>query len=303
MRHRWREAAAADHARRAAVARRSPIRYLMARDRNAITAICGIFIRTLFSYQRRLAKRDGFDKVLPGSITFVQTFGSALNLNVHFHALVPDGVFIDTPVEQPITLLELPFVTQADVESLMLKIARRVIRFAEKTAGELFHGDDPDALASAQAQAAMAGVQSRRQRNFNDAVQRSADQRTVLCASADGFSLHAGVTLRATDRQGLLRLIRYGARQCFSQDRLSELPDGRIRYQLARRWGQMRAITLQPTAFLHRLAALIPAPYVNLTRYHGCFASNARRRCELVNPAFRSKRRAHRPDESNEVFH
>jgi hypothetical protein len=40
------------------------IRYLMARDRNAIAAICGIFIRTLFSYQRRLAKRDGFDKVL-----------------------------------------------------------------------------------------------------------------------------------------------------------------------------------------------------------------------------------------------
>lgn len=72
----------------------------------------------------------GFDTVLPGSITFVQTFGSAINLNVHFHALVPDGVFIDTPVEQPITFLELPFITQAEVESLLVKIARRVMRFA-----------------------------------------------------------------------------------------------------------------------------------------------------------------------------
>jgi hypothetical protein len=148
----------------------------------------------------------------------------------------------------------------------------------------------------------MAGVQSCRQRNFNDADQRSAGQGTDLCAAADGFSLHAGVYLNAKDRKGLLRLIRYGARQCFSQDRLSELPDGRIRYQLARRWGQMRAITLEPTAFLHRLAALIPAPYLNLTRYHGCFAPNARRRCELINPAFRFKRRARCLDESNEVY-
>ena len=46
-------------------------------------------------------------------------------------------------------------------------------------------------------------------------------------------------------------------------------------------------------------AALIPAPYVNLTRYHGCFAPNARRRCELVNPAFRAKRRILRSDDSD----
>jgi hypothetical protein len=28
-----------------------------------------------------------------GAITFVQRFGSALQLNVHFHVLVPDGAF------------------------------------------------------------------------------------------------------------------------------------------------------------------------------------------------------------------
>jgi hypothetical protein len=85
-----------------------------------------------------------------------------------------------------------------------------------------------------------------------------------------------------------MRLIRYGARQSFSQDRLSQRPDGTVCYQLHRPWGHKRSITLQPTALLHRLAALIPAPYLHLTRYHGCFCPNARRRCELINLAFRA---------------
>jgi hypothetical protein len=279
-----------------------PIRYLMARDRTAITAICAIFNRTLFAYQRREAKKAAFDKVLPGSITFVQTFGSALNLNIHFHTLLMDGVFIDTPVEEPITFLELPFVSQQDVESLLLKIARRVIRFVESTFDDHLDDDDPDAaaLSATQARAAMAGLSPRRvARQVGDADQTSSEQAPYRCASADGFSLHANVSLRARDRKGLLRLIRYGARQCFSQDRLSELPDGRIHYQLSRPWGKQRAITLDPTALLHRLAALIPAPYVNLTRYHGCFAANARRRHELINLAFRSKARYRRRPSSD----
>jgi len=29
-----------------------------------------------------------------GAVTFVQRFGSAVNLNVHFHCVVPDGVWV-----------------------------------------------------------------------------------------------------------------------------------------------------------------------------------------------------------------
>jgi Putative transposase len=28
-----------------------------------------------------------------GAVTLIQRFGSALNLNVHFHILIPDGVY------------------------------------------------------------------------------------------------------------------------------------------------------------------------------------------------------------------
>jgi hypothetical protein len=50
---------------------------------------------------------------------------------------------------------------------------------------------------------------------------------------------------------------------------------------------------LQPTELLHRLAALIPRPYLNLTRFHGIFAPNANRRNEVC-PQRSPRRRAHR---------
>jgi hypothetical protein len=63
----------------------------------------------------------------------------------------------------------------------------------------------------------------------------------------------------------------YGARQAFSQKQLSELPDGRLRYALKRPWGPQgaRELVLDPTELLHRLALLLPKPYLNLTRYSG----------------------------------
>jgi hypothetical protein len=91
------------------------------------------------------------------------------------------------------------------------------------------------------------------------------------------FSLHANVTVEADDRAGRQRLIRYAARQAFASERLHLLPDGRVRYDLRRPWGPHRLthLTLEGPALLRRLAAILPRPYLNLTRYYGIFAPNA----------------------------
>jgi hypothetical protein len=49
-------------------------------------------------------------------------------------------------------------------------------------------------------------------------------------AEASGFNVHAGVTVRAGDREGLERVCRYGARPPFSLERMAILPDGRMAY-------------------------------------------------------------------------
>jgi hypothetical protein len=65
-----------------------------------------------------------------------------------------------------------------------------------------------------------------------------------------GFSLHAAVHLHANDREGLAHLCGYGARPSFSQERLSELSDGRLAYRLKRPLGDGRQLVLlQPTEF------------------------------------------------------
>jgi hypothetical protein len=70
---------------------------------------------------------------------------------------------------------------------------------------------------------------------------------------------------------------------------LSRLADGRIRYALKTpyRDGTTHVI-FEPLDLLARLAALVPSPSVNLTRYHGVFAPNHRWRALIV-PAQRGR--------------
>jgi hypothetical protein len=91
--------------------------------------------------------------------------------------------------------------------------------------------------------------------------------------------LHAARTVEPTDRQGLERRCRYGLRAPLSASRLSVLPDGRVRYELAKPWpnpGGVTELIMEPVQFLKRLAALLPAPYQNSVRYHGVFANRSR---------------------------
>ena len=105
----------------------------------------------------------------------------------------------------------------------------------------------------------------------------------------DGFSLHAGVATQAHERDKLERVCRYITRPAVSERRLSLTATGNIRYCLKTpyRDGTTHVI-FEPLDFLSRLAALVPKPRVNLTRFHGVFAPNSKHRA-LVTPAKRGK--------------
>jgi hypothetical protein len=96
------------------------------------------------------------------------------------------------------------------------------------------------------------------------------DHPGALLAKADGFSLHAGVTVGATDTAKRERLCRYLARPPVAHDRLSLTRDGRVAYALKTpyRDGTTHVI-LEPKDFIARLAGLVPGPRSHLTRYHG----------------------------------
>jgi hypothetical protein len=115
------------------------------------------------------------------------------------------------------------------------------------------------------------------------------DPFTDTVGKVAGFSLHAGVAAKAQERDKLERLCRYITRPAVSEKRLSLTAHGQVRYQLKTpyRDGTTHVI-FEPLDFIARLAALVPKPRVNLTRFHGVFAPNSKHRVQ-VTPAKRGK--------------
>ena len=98
-----------------------------------------------------------------------------------------------------------------------------------------------------------------------------------------GFSLHADTATGANDRQGLLRLARYGARGPIAESRLSRREDGRYAYETK------KGVTLVLTAqqLVKRLIALMG---LHLTNFHGVLAPAAVARSTLAPPPSDSRR-------------
>jgi hypothetical protein len=98
-----------------------------------------------------------------------------------------------------------------------------------------------------------------------------------------GFSLHAGTVCEANQQSELERLCRYITRPPVATKRLSIDDRGRVVYRYRRpfRDGSTHVI-LEPLDFIARLAALVPRPRLNLTRFHGIFAPNFKHRHKIV---------------------
>ena len=86
-----------------------------------------------------------------------------------------------------------------------------------------------------------------------------------------------------------------------SEKRLTLTPNGNVRYQLKTPYRESLPrersecfgygtthVIFEPLDFIARLAALVPKPRVNLTRYNGVFAPNSKYRA-AVTPAKRGK--------------
>ena len=102
-------------------------------------------------------------------------------------------------------------------------------------------------------------------------------------AKIAGFSLHAGFFANTQQKDKLERLCRYIARPAISENRLSLTTTGNVRYELKTpyRNGTIHVFFL-PIDLISKLAALVPPPKLNLTRFFGVFDLNANVRAEVT---------------------
>lgn len=70
-------------------------------------------------YQQRLrGRRLGIHDGETGSVTFVQRFGGILNLNPHFHTIIPDGLFVPGTGNK-LNFILLPPPEDSDIQKLI----------------------------------------------------------------------------------------------------------------------------------------------------------------------------------------
>ena len=277
------------------------LRYRLAYDSRLTARVLRIFMQTVFgSLRRRARKRWGRKRYLCGSVTFVQRFGDALNLNVHFHSVVLDGVYVVEANGGP-RFRRLPAPSDAEVERVTRSIVRRLRRLLLRCGlGPETEASDADPLessdpllaeiyaASVRSRSAMAERSGRKLLRIGQRLdaEEAAFCPSPRCASVDGVSLHANVAVPAHDRRRLETLFRYVARPPVSTQRLSRLDDGKLLYRLKKRWRDGTThVVFEPIELLEKLVAIVPPPRCHLVRYHGALAPRARCRRAVVSSA------------------
>jgi len=229
-----------------------------------------------------------------GGITFIQRFDSALRLNVHFHSLFLDGVFVRGD-DGALEFHELPEPSPEQVADVAARTAERVIKLLIKSGKSLdseLRDDDADdfshrqpALASLYAAAAR-GVDLSGDRAGQPTmrlIQQDSARKKEPHAVVGGINIHAAVAFDARDKSRMERMCRYLARPPIAQERLTLRDDGSVKYTMKKAWRDgTHAIVLQPLDLIARLCAMIPPPRFNMIRFHGVFAPNAKLRSEVV---------------------
>ena len=93
-----------------------------------------------------------------------------------------------------------------------------------------------------------------------------------LCASLDGFTLHAATRAGALD-SGREALLRYVLRPPVAQERVEQRPDGLVRITLKKAYSDGTiAVDMDPLSLLCRLATSAPPPRLHTLPYAGVLA-------------------------------
>jgi hypothetical protein len=251
------------------------LRLLLVKEPKLLRKVERRLLEAIFRRQRHRAKELGATgKRAGGAVCFTQLFGSALQLQPHLHGLVAEGVWNDG------VFVELPPPLPEEVEEVLERCLAALLPDFESR--EVTWPDDEyQALQAKSAQLRLP---------LDDEAEPARRGRLAVIM---GFSLHADTAVSANDRQGLLRLVRYGARGPVAESRLSRREDGRYAYETK------KGVTLVLTAeqLVKRLVALIPPRGLHLTNFHGVLAAHAQQRPALLPKATAAPVRARAPVE------
>ena len=175
-------------------------------------------------------------------MTLIQRFGSALNLNLHFHMLFLDGVYCATDAGPSFHRVAVP--THATLEGLLHTLSDRIALHLERR-GWLVRDDEHGFLTLNASDDSTLDELRGHSITYRIALGPHAGRKALTLrtlpssgefeqglARANGFSRHAGVVAGADEGDKIERLCRYITRPAVSTERLSLTAQGLIHYRL-----------------------------------------------------------------------
>jgi hypothetical protein len=192
----------------------------MAPSRELSAKVHTLIRRTIGQYYVNQAVKQGATRasVQPGSVTFLQRFGSSLNLNLHLHVIFLEGVYEDRTAQglKPRFRLQEP-PSDAEIAAVLDKISQRVIRYWRQrgyleadpqdvapTGYDPASDEDPEMArtmaASVQQRFALGERAGQKVRRIGSGFGDEGEPPTLTgtrCASVNGFSLHANTHVPA----------------------------------------------------------------------------------------------------------
>jgi hypothetical protein len=223
------------------------LRLLLAKRTDALNCVGRVFVREVFRWQRERARDLDLCDVQSGAIEWPQRFGGSLDLNVHYHLAVPDGVFTRRDPRDRARFHRLPRPGQNDLDDLACRVSLRVERWLRRKRllcdGEqrLFNNEMRELEPLDACLQGSLGIGELTY--LRDAtVPAAGDELAGLSVPSKsdrrgghyrGFDVHAGVVVSGSDREGRERLFRYCARPPLSLERLSVTEEGLVAYRFA----------------------------------------------------------------------
>jgi hypothetical protein len=240
---------------------------------NVFRKVLGIVYRAIATH---LTHKAGYTKSTAhtGAVTLVQRFGGSLNLNVHFHMLFLDGVYIDSADRSRARFRWVKAPTNSELTQLTCTIAQRVGRYLERQGllvrdadnsyltAEGLDADDEVPMhhllgSSITYRIAIGPQQGRKVFTLETLPDCDDDPLASTVGNVAGFSLHAGIAARAHERDKLERLCRYIARPAVSTKRLSLTRYGQVRYEMKTPWRNGTThVVFEPLDFMYRMCGM-----------------------------------------------
>ena len=185
------------------------LRFLFAKNPKVMGEVLTVVNRAISTY---LIKKAGLTKksgAKTGSVTFIQRFGGSLNLNIHFHMMILDGVYTFNEGQSKFHFITPP--SLSEMEGLLTTIAQRVVKLLEKR--ELIIKDDTQGFMNIDSHGVMDQIHGssisyriafgkyKGRKALTLQTVSSTNPQTQFLAKHSGFNLHAGVSCGTNDRK------------------------------------------------------------------------------------------------------